>query len=72
MLHNPLSEVNLIIIMEQEQPQPNLNPYNNNNNNNNNIITKKISISILVISPPLLFVSLLHVPFSCLFKDTTF
>ena len=52
MLHNPLSEVNLIIIMEQEQPQPNLNPYNNNNNNNNNIITKKISILILVISPP--------------------
>ncbi|CAL9764721.1 unnamed protein product [Musa acuminata subsp. burmannicoides] len=33
---------------------------------------KKLSISILVISLPLLYVSLLHIPPSTLFKDTTF
>lgn len=33
---------------------------------------KKISISILVISLPLLYASLLHVPLSSLFRDTTF
>ncbi|WOK91725.1 hypothetical protein Cni_G00416 [Canna indica] len=36
------------------------------------LMAKKLSISILVISLPLLYVSLLRIPPSTLFKDTTF
>lgn len=46
-------------------------PYHSSNNSKPPT-ARKISISILVISLPVLYVSLLHIPPSALFKDTTF
>ncbi|KAF3323102.1 Cotton fiber expressed protein [Carex littledalei] len=43
-----------------------------NGNNNKPIQAKNISILVLVISIPILYVSFLHIPPSTLFKDTTF
>ncbi|XP_038988112.1 uncharacterized protein LOC103721093 [Phoenix dactylifera] len=45
---------------------------NHSSNDSKPPMARKITISILVISLPVLYVSLLHIPPSTLFKDTTF